>query len=50
MSHEKIKVVSNYIYCPNDILGTGTWGSVYLAKHKETGHHYSLKKMNKFKI
>jgi hypothetical protein len=37
MSHDKIKVVSSYIYNPSDLLGTGTWGSVYLARHKETG-------------
>ena len=50
MSHEKVKVVSEYVYCAGDILGTGTWGSVFLAKHRETGEQVALKKMNKFKV
>ena len=50
MSHEKVKVVSEYVYCAGDILGTGTWGSVFLAKHRETGEQVALKNMNKFKV
>lgn len=52
MNSEKWKVVSNYIYSPSDVLGTGTWGTVYKAKLKdsEDQKEYALKKMNKFKV
>lgn len=52
MNHEKYKVVSNYTYSPSDVLGTGTWGTVYRARLKDSEDHqeYALKKMNKFKV
>jgi hypothetical protein len=36
MNHEKYKVVSNYVYSVADVLGTGTWGTVYRAKIKDS--------------
>ena len=50
MSHDKLKVVSEYVYSPSDILGTGTWGSVYRARHKQRPGEFAIKKMNKFKV
>jgi hypothetical protein len=52
MNHDKYKVVSNYIYSPSDILGTGTWGTVFKARIKdsEDTQEFALKKMNKFKV
>lgn len=52
INHEKYKIVSNYIYSPSDVLGTGTWGTVYRAKLKDSSNatEYALKKMNKFKV
>lgn len=53
MNHEKYKVVSDYVYSPSDILGTGTWGTVYRARRKDadsSSPEYALKKMNKFKV
>jgi hypothetical protein len=35
MNKEKYKVVSGYIYNPSDILGVGTWGTVYKAMKKD---------------
>lgn len=50
MNHEKLKSVSDYVYSPSDILGTGTWGSVYRARHREKQGDFAIKKMNKFKV
>ena len=50
MNHEKLKVVGDYIYSPIDILGTGTWGSVFKARHRQSERIFALKKMNKFKV
>ena len=52
MMHEKYKIVSQYIYSPADVLGTGTWGTVYKGKLKNSqdNKQYAIKKMNKFKI
>ena len=47
----KEKVAANYIYNSDDVLGSGTWGSVYKARHKfQKAKLYAVKKMNKFKI
>lgn len=52
MNHDKYKVVSNYTYSPADVLGTGTWGTVFRARLKDSpaGEEFALKKMNKFKV
>jgi serine/threonine protein kinase len=54
MSLNKHKQAGNFYYCPHDILGSGTWGTVYKAKnindHSDDGKEYALKKINKFKI
>lgn len=50
MNHDRVKVVSEYVYSPSDILGTGTWGSVFRARHKQMPGEFALKKMNKFKV
>lgn len=47
---ERLKSVSDYVYSQADILGTGTWGSVYRARHNKKEGEFALKKMNKFKI
>lgn len=50
MNREKMKSVSDYVYSPSDMLGTGTWGSVYRARHNKMPGDFAVKKMNKFKI
>ena len=52
MIPDKHKQVGNFYDCPHDILGTGTWGTVYKAKNVNDGNTkwYALKKINKFKI
>ena len=50
MNHEKLKVVSDYVYSPSDILGTGTWGSVFKARRKGEEGVFAIKKMNKFRV
>lgn len=52
MNTEKHKQAGNFYYCPHDVLGTGTWGTVYIAKNINDPKQklYALKKMNKFKI
>ena len=47
----KNKAAGNYQYNTDDVLGSGTWGSVYKAEHKfHKEKLYALKKMNKFKV
>lgn len=52
MIQDKHKVVGNFSYNPEDILGSGAWGTVYKAKHKDETikKSYALKKINKYKI
>ena len=52
MNKEKHKVAGNFYYSPEDILGSGTWGTVYKARHTDENikKNYALKKINKFKI
>lgn len=52
MNSEKHKQAGNFYYCPHDILGTGSWGTVYKARNVNDGSEkwYALKKINKFKI
>ena len=47
-----IKVAGNFIYKTNDVLGVGTWGTVYKARAKDENDHkwYAVKKINKFKV
>jgi hypothetical protein len=33
-NNNKIKIAGNFIYSINDILGVGTWGTVYKARSK----------------
>jgi hypothetical protein len=33
MSTIKHKQAGNFYYCPHDILGSGTWGTVYKSKN-----------------
>lgn len=33
MIKEKHKVAGNFYYSPDDILGSGAWGTVYKARH-----------------
>ena len=42
--------MSDYVYSPSDLLGTGTWGSVFRARHKTEPGNFAIKKMNKFKV
>jgi len=28
-------MVGNYMYCTSDVLGVGTWGTVYKGKSKD---------------
>lgn len=52
MNSQKHKQAGNFFYCPLDILGTGSWGTVYKARNVDDGNEkwYALKKINKFKI
>lgn len=52
MNLDKHKQAGHFYYCPHDILGTGTWGTVYKARNvnDSTEKYYALKKINKFKI
>lgn len=53
MNSEKHKQAGNFYYCPHDVLGTGSWGTVYKARNVNDGNNskwYALKKINKFKI
>jgi hypothetical protein len=34
-SENKIKIAGNYMYCTSDVLGIGTWGTVYKGKSKD---------------
>ena len=36
-------------YNKETILGSGTYGFVYKAKHKKTGNYVAIKEINKFK-
>lgn len=42
---EKVKINNKL-----QILGTGSFGSVFLVRHKENGNYYALKEMNKLKL
>lgn len=37
MNKEKHKQAGNFYYCPNNILGTGSWGTVYKARNVNDG-------------
>lgn len=52
MIKEKHKTAGAFFYNPSDILGSGTWGTVFKAKslNIEDEKLYALKKINKFKI
>ena len=52
MIKEKHKTAGNFTYNPNDILGSGMWGTVFKAKkiNATDDNLYALKKINKFKI
>lgn len=52
MIKEKHKTAGNFSYNPSDILGSGTWGTVFKAKkvNNHDDQFYALKKINKFKI
>ncbi len=51
-ANQKIKTAGNFIYKVNDVLGVGTWGTVYKARSKDENDPkwYAVKKINKFKI
>lgn len=34
-SNCKIKMAANFIYKVNDVLGVGTWGTVYKGRSKD---------------
>jgi len=34
-NNNKIKITGNFVYSINDILGVGTWGTVYKARSKD---------------
>lgn len=52
MIKEKHKTAGSFSYNPNDILGSGMWGTVFKAKKLNATDDklYALKKINKFKI
>lgn len=51
-SNSTIKIAGNFIYKVNDVLGVGTWGTVYKARSKDENDPkwYAVKKINKFKV
>jgi hypothetical protein len=51
-SSSKVKVAGNFIYNVNDVLGVGTWGTVYKARSNDENDNtwYAIKKINKFKV
>lgn len=51
-SNPKIKIVGNFVYKLNDVIGVGAWGTVYKARSKDENDPkwYAVKKINKFKV
>lgn len=52
MKRERQKIAGSFCYNTEDILGSGSWGTVFKAKNlnEKDKKQYALKKINKFKI
>lgn len=44
---QNTKKISNYAIMLNEKLGSGSYGSVYIAKHMQTGEKVAVKIINK---